>query len=71
MLRALVARGLTLGVATAKFTGYAERILEHFAIADCFTVVAGTTQDRVRSPRVRSSRAPSTNSGHPTARARC
>ncbi len=46
MLDTLRDRGAVLGVATSKFTGFAERILDHFDVSDYFTTVSGTTQDR-------------------------
>ena len=45
MLRRLGSRGKRLAVATSKPTVYAERILRHFGIMDCFEVCVGSELD--------------------------
>jgi phosphoglycolate phosphatase len=49
MLAALSSAGSTLGLATSKLTEFAETILDHFGIANLFSVVAGATRDGRRS----------------------
>jgi phosphoglycolate phosphatase len=48
LLQDLAASGLRLAIATSKPEPFAHTILEHFGIADAFTVVAGATFDQRR-----------------------
>jgi len=50
-LEAIRATGVPLAVATSKPETQAERILEHFGLADLFVVVAGASDDEVRSEK--------------------
>jgi phosphoglycolate phosphatase len=47
-LKALTAVPLRLGVATSKPTPFAQRIVSHFGLDECFDVVAGATLDGSR-----------------------
>lgn len=49
LLKALHDAGRTVLLATSKPTVYAEQILRHFALADCFTFVGGSELDGRRS----------------------
>lgn len=51
MLAALCARGKRLVLATSKAELYADKILEHFGIAEYFTFVAGSQMDGSRSAK--------------------
>ncbi len=51
MLKALKAAGNTLVIASSKPEVYVERIVEHFDIAQYFTVVVGATMDEKRSTK--------------------
>lgn len=48
MLRDLASAGLRIGLATAKLTEYAERILDHLEVAAHFEVIVGSTRDGSR-----------------------
>jgi phosphoglycolate phosphatase len=50
-LQALIAAGCTLHVATSKPTIFAERILQHFDIMECFQSVTGSFLDGTRSDK--------------------
>lgn len=45
LLRALKAKGRTLMIVTGKPTEFAERIVDYFGVADCFTKVCGIPMD--------------------------
>ena len=48
LLASLKSRGVALGVATSKATIYAQRIVEHFGIAQYFDIVVGSNLDHTR-----------------------
>ena len=51
VLQRLTAAGIPLGVATSKPERQAKRILEHFGLSEYFTVIAGASEDEVRSSK--------------------
>lgn len=51
LLSDLRGAGVRLAVATSKAESTAQRILEHFGIADCFEVIAGASPDGTRAAK--------------------
>jgi phosphoglycolate phosphatase len=51
LVRAIHAAGVPLALATSKSETQANRILEHLEIANCFTVICGSSEDETRSAK--------------------
>jgi phosphoglycolate phosphatase len=52
LVRALHAAGIPLALATSKSEVQAGRVLQHLDIAECFTVICGSSEDETRSAKV-------------------
>lgn len=51
LVRALHAAGIPLALATSKSESQAIRVLTHLEVADCFTVICGSSEDETRSAK--------------------
>jgi phosphoglycolate phosphatase len=51
LVRALHAAGIPLALATSKSESQAIRVLNHLEVADCFTVICGSSEDETRSAK--------------------